>query len=31
VNATADAERTAKDVAEKLQSYFEEQGWIAPH
>lgn len=27
-NVEADAERTAKDVAEKLESYFAEQGWI---
>jgi Domain of unknown function (DUF4410) len=29
-NVEADARRTASDVAEQLQSYFAEQGWIQP-
>jgi hypothetical protein len=29
-NVEADAERTAKEVAEKLRAYFTEQGWIQP-
>jgi len=28
-NVQADAERTAKDVAEQLQTYFVQQGWIS--
>ncbi|HBZ68811.1 MAG TPA: hypothetical protein DEP35_03290 [Deltaproteobacteria bacterium] len=28
-NVQADAERTAKDVADQLQSYFVQQGWIS--
>jgi len=30
VNVKADAERTANDVANQLQAYFVQQGWIAP-
>jgi Domain of unknown function (DUF4410) len=29
-NVEADAERTATDVAEKLEAYFAQQGWIQP-
>ena len=29
-NVKADAQRTAKDVANQLQAYFVQQGWITP-
>jgi len=30
-NVKADAQRTAKDVADQLQAYFVQQAWIAPN